>query len=77
MSKRPHPITAADQLDFWPELRHKSMVHYAALATRRAPARSVSEDGRAACSVAARWAVVDVPPLGNTGGTTGRGPRHG
>lgn len=34
------------QQDFWPELRNKSMALYAALAAPRAPARSVSEDGR-------------------------------
>ncbi len=38
------------QLDFWPELRSTAMVFYAACAGGCAPARSASEDGRAAAS---------------------------
>lgn len=34
------------QMDFWPELNSRAMSFYSALATTRAPARSVSEDGR-------------------------------
>lgn len=44
--KRPIHAPSLQQLDFWPELKHKSMVFYAACAAFRAPARSVSEDGR-------------------------------
>lgn len=44
--KRNPTSRTIEQLDFWPELRNKSMVLYAALAAPRAPARSVSEDGR-------------------------------
>lgn len=48
------------QLDFWPELRHKSMVLYAALAAPRAPARSVSEDGRTGSAEAAGKAPLGI-----------------
>jgi hypothetical protein len=47
------------QLDFWPELSHRSMVFYAACAGRRAPARSVSEDGRAVSGLAATSGLPD------------------
>ena len=44
--KRRTPSRPLQQLDFWPELRNPGMSFYAALSARRAPARSVSEDGR-------------------------------
>jgi hypothetical protein len=50
---------AVVQLDFWPELSHRSMVFYAACAGRRAPARSVCEDGRTAAGLAAASGLPD------------------
>ena len=47
MTRARRVLREADQLDFWPELRSRSMSFYAACAAARAPARSVSEDGRA------------------------------
>lgn len=59
------------QLDFWPELRSPGMSFYAALSARRAPARSVSEDGRTVRSEAAsaRKGAHQVPD-GNHGDIT-------
>ncbi len=42
------------QMDFWPELNSRAMSFYSALAATRAPARSVSEDGRTGSGSAAR-----------------------
>lgn len=50
---KPQMYEAGALTDFWPELRSQSMVFYAACAGRRAPARSVSEDGRTEAGSAA------------------------
>jgi hypothetical protein len=55
------------QLDFWPELRNPHIQLYATLSAQRAPARSVSEDGRTVSRKAASLRDCAMVPDGNHG----------